>query len=406
MSQKIVVKSILCATITLGLMVQFNCTKKDTSEINNENFKKESFESEKNTSSRGPILPTNTKEKRLADMKAQADSGGKQSQKTAATLNAASITSYGCGSSMSGSYYGSGYYNYPYSYIDLTSSPQGLTISINVSSYDVPNKFDVYDGNGNFLVSSGWMGYATYSGPWGPSLNSSTQSKVISFLRNSSTTYTLRVATSTQDYSDAWDASVSCATPLTVAILKSNSTFINLVNLNKSAYLKFDTTLKYMSESEYQTFSDRMDYLCNKENLDVNESSEIAQMLQFGTSQAMADYANQMNPYVSSLRNQYSQLQDPTSAILDTVKKAAYELTYISMFGCLGDWKNCISNANASYTLEIIKCTAEAIGVGEILTPVAGIIFQLGCGGAAINKRRVEIKICNTSYNDCINNRK
>ncbi len=68
----------------------------------------------------------------------------------------------------------------------------------------------MYDGNGNFVVSSGWMGYADYSGPWGGSLNTIT-SKTLTFIKANPGSYTLRVSTSTQDYSDAWEATINCS---------------------------------------------------------------------------------------------------------------------------------------------------------------------------------------------------
>lgn len=126
-----------------------------------------------------------------------------------------SITStYNCGASFSDSYYGSGFYSYPQSSIAL-QSPVG-NVSVALSSYDVPNRFSIYDERGNLVASSGWMGYANYTGPWGQSLNSP-QTKTLSFLK-SSRSYTLRVETVTDGYSDYWGASISCSVPPTTVI--------------------------------------------------------------------------------------------------------------------------------------------------------------------------------------------
>lgn len=120
-------------------------------------------------------------------------------------------TIYGCGSNLSGNYGGTGYYRYPAYSIDLASSPQGSVINITVTSYDVPNRFTVSDGYANVAYTS-WMGYATYSGPWGNSLNTP-QTQTITFTKDIASTFTLTVETSTSTTSDSWEVSISCTAP-------------------------------------------------------------------------------------------------------------------------------------------------------------------------------------------------
>lgn len=46
----------------------------------------------------------------------------------------------------------------------------GPHVALQWATYDRPNRFTVYE-DGVVLLTSGWMGYAPYPGPWGPTLN-------------------------------------------------------------------------------------------------------------------------------------------------------------------------------------------------------------------------------------------
>lgn len=136
-------------------------------------------------------------------------------------------TIYRCGSNLNGNYGGTGYYKYPAYSIELTSSPQGSIISLTVTSYDVPNKFTVSDGYTNVAYTSG-MGYATYSGPWGTSLNTP-QTQTITFTKDIASNFTLTVETSTSVTSDSWVASISCSAP---ALKQTNTGNVGLFHNN------------------------------------------------------------------------------------------------------------------------------------------------------------------------------
>ncbi len=114
-----------------------------------------------------------------------------------------------CGTGFSGTYTGYGYYNYPAKSFDLSCLATGKLVTVYCNSVEVPNRFNIYDASGSLVASTGWIGYATYPGPWGGSLNGP-GTKYITFTKGSSNTYTLRVETSTGPQSDAWDASISC----------------------------------------------------------------------------------------------------------------------------------------------------------------------------------------------------
>lgn len=131
-------------------------------------------------------------------------------------------TVYNCGSNLSANYYGTGYYKYPDYSLNLSSTPQGATIKITVNSYDIPNKFTVKDVNGTVMASTSWMGYVNYSGPWGLSLNTP-QTNTLTFLKDVTSSFTLIVETLTNNYSDSWNASISCTPPALTVVNPGNA---------------------------------------------------------------------------------------------------------------------------------------------------------------------------------------
>jgi hypothetical protein len=116
-----------------------------------------------------------------------------------------------CGGYASGTYSGVGYHTYPATTIDASSISATGHISIFCTAYDVPNRFTVKDSGGNTVAYTGWLGYATYGGPWGSSINN-IGSASLYFTRGSSTTFTLTVETSPpSNQNDAWEASIGCS---------------------------------------------------------------------------------------------------------------------------------------------------------------------------------------------------
>lgn len=114
-----------------------------------------------------------------------------------------------CGDLFSGSHSGSGYYTYPSQAFGVCSQDNGATITIYCYAADVPNRFNIQTSSGGGLVvSSGWMGYANYPGPWGQSLNTP-NTKSITFTKAQSTYY-LKVETSIQSQNDYWESTIIC----------------------------------------------------------------------------------------------------------------------------------------------------------------------------------------------------
>ena len=128
----------------------------------------------------------------------------------AQTTTISAYSDYICGDTINPSHTHNGYYAYP----DYLLNVQGATDTVTIT-YDVvtlPNRFTVYDSNGNLVITSGWRGIAAYSGPWGASLNTTTTGS-ISFSKGSNCFYRLLVESSTNTSTqDTFSAVISCPT--------------------------------------------------------------------------------------------------------------------------------------------------------------------------------------------------
>jgi hypothetical protein len=100
--------------------------------------------------------------------------------------------------------------------LDLTGLANGDIINISVGSVDRPDRFTVRV-NGNPVESSGWLGFATYAGPWGASLNGPSSYIFSSIIYNNANSYSVEILIGFADPSDpiedAYSVTVNCSPP-------------------------------------------------------------------------------------------------------------------------------------------------------------------------------------------------
>jgi hypothetical protein len=112
---------------------------------------------------------------------------------------------------------------YPTSSVCPTSNECGTFV---YDAFDRPNRFNLYD-NGGLVATSGWVGYADYSGPWGSDLNVSPNG---SFTYDFSTTLGRYVeieygpASPTTPISDSAEWSLTCGTCPTTTTTSTTTT--------------------------------------------------------------------------------------------------------------------------------------------------------------------------------------
>lgn len=128
----------------------------------------------------------------------------------AQTTTISAYTSYVCGNTINTSHTHNGYYAYPDYLLNVQGATDTVTLTYDV--IDLPNRFTVYDANGNLVVTSGWRGTAAYAGPWGASLSTATTG-TISFSKGTGCFFRLLVESSTNSNTqDAFNVGISCPT--------------------------------------------------------------------------------------------------------------------------------------------------------------------------------------------------
>jgi surface protein len=100
--------------------------------------------------------------------------------------------------------------------LDFTGLDDGYTISIAVFAQDRPNYFTIRE-NGTNIAVSGWLGFATYPGPWGSSLNGPSSYFFPNLIYDITKTYTVDITIGPADpltpISDSYTIEVECLTP-------------------------------------------------------------------------------------------------------------------------------------------------------------------------------------------------
>src|SRR6266498_226635 len=120
------------------------------------------------------------------------------------------ITTYGCGSSFGESNFDElSYHNYGYYYLDTTGA---TLMSINWTANARPNRFTIYnETDGSLVDTTGWVGDASYMGPWGSSLHTALYG-TMTFAPAAGATYKVKVeAGGSPGLNDSWTISITCA---------------------------------------------------------------------------------------------------------------------------------------------------------------------------------------------------
>ena len=143
----------------------------------------------------------------------ESDCGNENYSVVTSATAAPAKTFVSCPASLSGSEAGSAYYTYPAYYLDVFN-PSITSLSFNYNANDRPNRYNIYDENNNLILSTGWVGTANYSGPWGASLNVAASGTFVVPRDPGSTYYKIVVEAGpgapVSPISDSWNLSVIC----------------------------------------------------------------------------------------------------------------------------------------------------------------------------------------------------
>jgi len=212
----------------------------------------------------------------------------------------ASVADYFCGNFLTGNYYGVGYYTYPDYPLNLSGTPQGSTISVLVHSYDIPNRFTIKTTAGVIVASTSWMGHVTYSGPWGPSLNTP-ETQTLTFGLGTTTSFVLKVETSTTTYSDNWDATITCTPPITKTYAGVTITYEPLNGILRFNSASDVNTVLNQLDADYDTYNDNYD--AQYPNYTAAQLDYVDSINNFDEFKKYKDFENLFTGY-SSMRKQ------------------------------------------------------------------------------------------------------
>lgn len=119
----------------------------------------------------------------------------------------------GCGDDAADTYELLDYHLYTPPYYLNTFTPGLTSMGFSWNCYDRPNKFTVIDvESGTPVATTGWVGVASYAGPWGPSL-STAEFGLLSFVPVVGHLYKMQIETGgagVDELTDNWDFSISC----------------------------------------------------------------------------------------------------------------------------------------------------------------------------------------------------
>jgi len=193
---------LFCTVAVLILMLP-NCKKNSQ--------RQESASTTADLSAAKPVINfTFTKSQNARSSSLEVVINGHDKSSNARVVSTNSARSAGCSGTFDGSWSTSGYHQYATDTIRLDTMATTTVINVYVNAYDVPNRFTVINlSTGTTVASSPWMGYASYSGPWGMSLNTSPTGN-LSFTRGSYSLYGVVVETILNGSSDYYYVSIGC----------------------------------------------------------------------------------------------------------------------------------------------------------------------------------------------------
>jgi hypothetical protein len=150
--------------------------------------------------------------------------------------------SYSCGDGIvQGGYAGVSQYTYPNQNITGTTT---ALVYLYWEVYERPNIISVYDSSG-LRYTTGWVGYAAYSGPWGPSLNTSTTGTILVTFASTNGRY-ISVQAGPADpgnpLADGYSWSLSCVITTTTTTSTSSTTTTTTTLQSYDLYYPCGTT--------------------------------------------------------------------------------------------------------------------------------------------------------------------
>lgn len=138
----------------------------------------------------------------------------KSKNESTISSNLPNSSTYTCGETFYDQYENTGAHQYQTMPLNFSNYPtSNVGVNVIFSSWSIPNKFTIYHPLGAIVVTTGWIGYTQYAGPWGASLNKSSDVE-LKFVAKNTVGYTLKVETYVNENYDYWEAQFICGSVL------------------------------------------------------------------------------------------------------------------------------------------------------------------------------------------------
>lgn len=233
------------------------------------------------------------------------------------------------------------------------------------------------------------MGYADYNGPWGWSLNTG-QNQTLSFIKSYVGSYTLRVETVTEDYSDFWSASVSCnntgysGSDLFKAIYFFDgdaASRLPYFNSIRNEISKFNST----QQAQRQSFNNEITSIVNSLNPGFfNKLHQKIYSSDLDTINAIIDEGAKLLEVavINSSYNQYYQTAQSVAATIDT---SLYNFeTESGLNAYLVDYGNRVANSSSVRVPDQFGVFFAAVVAVAIWDAVAVVNYGVIVNAAAV----------------------
>lgn len=192
---------------------------------------------------------------------------------------------------------------------------------------------------------------------------------------------------------------------VTVDNLTSNIDFIKLVQLIDLAQTRMlnSSNLQLLNKGQVKKYM-------NSTSLTDNQMSDVAQYYGYSNKNDFIELFKTQSNIIKRINSYYS---DINLMPIDSIKQAIINVhsnliasKYIVNYMvdpdlCKRIYDNCMTQASAVYTAAVIACGGAAVGVGAVTAGVGGVIFYLGCGGAAYWNLSSQRDACSLNFEKC-----
>jgi len=182
----------------------------------------------------------------------------------------------------------------------------------------------------------------------------------------------------------------------------------NIDNLEKDSSLLELTKMNSILVSNMKPLNEITNNLLDKKTLTRFEKNKLSTALGFKSISEYDLFFKRQSQLLTSINTRFPILKQTSpekiKTIIEKLIRGPENKNIKSMLmddRCSDILNNCLDQAVTNYTMNILECTAGAIGVGSVTLGIGGIIFQIACGATALRNLSLVQTGCGISYSNC-----